>query len=146
MVTTGLASQKSLSSQFNDMILRVQQLATWTETLNEPTSIWLPRLFNPSSYLTATHQVCARKSGLALDKMTIETHVTTYLDPSEVREYARDGTYIHGLYIEGGRWPKGEDAGEISVIEGTKCAGFLCDSKPKELTPLMPVCIVNIYP
>jgi dynein heavy chain len=132
-------SQKSLLSQFSDMLLRIEQLVQWTENLIEPKSIWLPGLFNPSSYLTATQQVCARKSGLALDKMTMETHVTTFWDHSEITDYAHDGTYIHGLYIEGARWPKGDDAGEISLIEGTKCAGFLFDSKPKELTPLMPV-------
>ena len=139
-------SQKNLTAQFDDMLLRVKQLANWIETLKVPKSIWLPGLFNPSSYLTAAQQVTARKTGLALDKMTIETHVTTMMDPSEVKDYAVDGTYIHGLFIEGARWPTYEDGGEVSIVEGTKCAGQLCESRLKELMPCMPVIYVKAVP
>ena len=126
-------------SQFTDMISRVAQLAKWVEDLEVPTSIWLAGLFNPSSYLTATQQITARKTGLALDKMTIETHITTMWESSEVQDYAVDGTYVHGLFIEGARWPKGEDAGDVFTVEGTKCAGSLSESRLKELFPPMPV-------
>jgi dynein heavy chain len=139
-------SQKNLMSQFADMLLRVKQLSNWIETFDVPKSIWLPGLFNPSSYLTAALQVTARKTGLALDKMTIETHVTTMWDVSEVTDYAVDGTYIHGLYIEGARWPKGEDAGETFLVENTSCAGHLCESRLKELMPPMPVIYVKAVP
>ena len=139
-------SQKNLMSQFDDMLLRVDQLVKWTENFETPKSIWLPGLFNPSSYLTAMQQVTARKTGLALDKMTIETHVTNMWDPSEVKDYAEDGCYIHGLYLEGARWPKGEDAGDVFDISGTKCAGALADSKLKELMAPMPVIYVKSIP
>jgi len=132
-------------SQFADMLLRVDQLSNWIETLEVPKSIWLPGLFNPSSYLTAAQQVTARKTGLALDKMTIETHITTMMDPSEVKDYAVDGTYIHGLFIEGARWPKPEDC-ETYLVEGTACAGHLCESRLKELMPPMPVIYVKAVP
>ncbi len=134
-------SQKNLMSQFLNMIQRVEQLTKWVETLDVPKSIWLPGLFNPSSYLTAAQQVTARKTGLALDKMTIETHITSMWDASEVTDYAVDGTFIHGLFIEGARWPKGDDAGETFVIEGTRCSGSLSESRLKELMPPMPVSI-----
>ena len=133
------SSQKNLMSQFSDMILRVRQLEEWTNIFEVPRSIWLPGLFNPSSYLTAAQQVTARKTGSALDKMTIETHVTAMWDPNEVIEYAVDGTYVHGLYIEGARWPSGEEAGDIFTVEGTQCVGSLCESRLKELMPPMPV-------
>jgi dynein heavy chain len=139
-------SQKNLMAQFSDMLLRVEQLSNWIETLEVPKSIWLPGLFNPNSYLTAAQQVTARKTGLALDKMTIETHVTTMWNASEVESHAIDGTYIHGLYIEGARWPKQEDAGDITIVEGTKCAGYLCESRLKELMPPMPVIYVKAIP
>ena len=61
-------SQKNLMSQFADMILRANQLEQWMDTFEVPKNIWLPGLFNPSSYLTAAQQVTARKSGLALSK------------------------------------------------------------------------------
>jgi dynein heavy chain len=124
-------SQKNLTSQFADMLMRVEQLVKWTENFETPKSIWLPGLFNPSSYLTAAQQVTARKTGLALDKMTIETHVTNMWDPTEVKEYAEDGCYIHGLFLEGARW--GEE-------------GTLADSKLKDLLPRMPVIHVKSVP
>lgn len=122
-------SQKNLTSQFEDLLLRVDQLVKWVENFDTPKSIWLPGLFNPSSYLTSLQQVTARKMGLSLDKMTLETHVTTMWDASEVKEAADDGCYIHGLFIEGARW------------EGT-----LADSKLKELLPKMPVIMVKSVP
>ena len=138
-------SQRNLMSQFADMLLRVKQLSKWIETLEVPKSIWLPGLFNPSSYLAAALQVTARKTGLALDKMTIETHVTTMRDVSEVTDYAVDGTFIHGLYIEGARW--GEDAGdETFFVENTSCSGHLCESRLKELMPAMPIIYVKAVP
>lgn len=132
-------SQKNLMSQFANMIQRVEQLTKWVETLDVPKSIWLPGLFNPSSYLTAAQQVTARKTGLALDKMTIETHVTSMWDASEVKTHAVDGTFIHGIFIEGARWPKGDEVSDTFMVEGTKCAGSLVESRLKELMPPMPV-------
>ena len=60
------SSQKNLMSQFEDMLLRVEQLVKWTQKFETPKSIWLPGLFNPSSYLTAAQQATARKNGLPL--------------------------------------------------------------------------------
>jgi dynein heavy chain len=50
-------SRKSLSSWFNDMLLRKQQLDTWSNTLVLPFSVWLPGLMNPTALLTAIKQV-----------------------------------------------------------------------------------------
>jgi len=141
-------SQKSLASQFTDMIARVDQLVRWTSDLETPKSIWLPGLFNPNSYLTAVQQVTARATGVALDKMTIETHVTSMWDTSEVKEHAADGTYVHGIFIEGARWPRpGDDiTGVEYIVGGTKCSGSLCESRLKELVPPMPVIYVRAVP
>uniref|UniRef100_A0A7S2QUS9 Uncharacterized protein n=1 Tax=Triparma pacifica TaxID=91992 RepID=A0A7S2QUS9_9STRA len=136
-------SQKNLSSQFIDMLARVDQLVSWSSDLVTPVSIWLPGLFNPSSYLTAVQQVTARATGVALDKMTTETHVTSCWDHNELTEYAVEGTYIHGLFMEGARWPKGEEAGEPFVVSGTTCAGSLTESLLKDLLPTMPVIYVK---
>jgi dynein heavy chain len=142
-------SQKNLASQFIDLLARVEQLVSWSSDLVTPVSIWLPGLFNPSSYLTAVMQVTARATGVALDKMTTETHVTNCHDHNELTEYAVEGTYIHGFFIEGARWPKGEEAGEPFVVSGTSCAGSLTESLLKDLLPVMPVIYVkavNIQP
>ena len=38
----------------------------------------------------------ARQTGLPLDKMTIETHVTTMTAPEQVQEPPADGAFVHG--------------------------------------------------
>ncbi|GMH84222.1 hypothetical protein TrST_g13493, partial [Triparma strigata] len=133
------ASQKNLMSQFADMLARVEQLASWSEDMVTPISIWLPGLFNPSSYLTAVQQVTARATGVALDKMTTETHVTAHWDHTELTEPAVEGCYCHGFFIEGARWPRGDDAGDPFVVSGTNCQGSLAESRLKELLPTMPI-------
>merc|ERR1711871_302763 len=136
-------SMKNLMSEFADMLLRYQQLATWSTDLVTPFSLWLPGLFNPTSYLTAVMQVTARRTGMPLDQMTTETHVTTFLKPEFVDYYPEDGAFVHGLFIEGARWPIGEEAGDTEMITGTPTAGYLVDSRLKELLPTLPVIYVK---
>jgi len=131
-------SQKSLISEFADMLVRVDQLTSWSADLVTPVCIWLPGLFNPSSYLTAVKQVVSRKTGVALDKMDLDTHVTSSWDHTEFTEYAYEGTYVHGFFIEGARWPVGDDAGEPINVHGTPTLGILAESRLKELLPAMP--------
>ena len=116
-------STKNLLSQYNDMLLRVAQLRAWSNELVTPFSLWLSGLFSPTSYLTAVMQVTARRTGMPLDKMTTETHVTTFLRPETIDYYPTDGAFVHGLYIEGARWPLGDEAGDAEVITGTPTAG-----------------------
>ncbi|RYG69831.1 hypothetical protein EON64_01755, partial [archaeon] len=118
-------SMKNLISEFGDMMLRIAQLATWSADLVTPFSVWLPGLFNPTSYLTAVMQVTARRTGMPLDQMTTETHVTTFLKPDAVDYYPVDGAFVHGFYIEGARWPTGEEAGEPEILTGTPVGGYL---------------------
>lgn len=136
-------SQKYLLSEFADMILRVQQLAGWVTDLVTPVSVWISGLFNPTSYLTAVMQVTARRTGLPLDQMTTETHVTTFLKPDLIDYYPEDGAFVHGLYIEGARWPTGDEAGDPIMVSGTACAGCLVDGRLKELLPPLPVIYVK---
>ena len=55
----GLAwwSKKSLESWFGDMLLRITQLAEWSDELELPTCMWYPGLFNPMAFNTAIMQV-----------------------------------------------------------------------------------------
>jgi len=140
-------SNKSLSSQFQDLLARVEQLKEWTSAFKTPSCLWISGLFNPMSYLTALRQIVSRKCGKPLDKMTIETHVTNIYDPEKAKEMeAIDGAFIHGMYLEGGRWPRGEEAGDPFDVAGTPCAGSLVESAPKELLSEMPVIFVKVVP
>jgi dynein heavy chain len=108
--------------------------------------MWLPGLFNPTAYLTAVMQVTARRTGSPLDQMTTETHVSIYTKASEVDYHPTDGAFIHGLFIEGARWPIGDEAGDPEMVSGTPCAGHLVDGRLKELLPSMPVIYVKAVP
>merc|ERR1712060_249135 len=75
-------------------------------------------------YVTACFQVTARGHNLPLDSMAIHTDLTT-MEKKDVQAQPAEGTYVHGLYMEGARWDK-----EKSCI---------AESKPKELHPMVPV-------
>jgi len=96
-------SKKNLQSWFADLLQRVVQLEKWVSDLICPVSIWLPGLQNPTSFLTAIMQVTARNTGLPLDNMTIETHMTTMLKPEEAEEYPVNGMFAHGERL---RWSR----------------------------------------
>lgn len=134
------ASMKSLSAWFPDMILRCEALERWTEKLVLPFSLWLPGLFNPTSFLTAIKQVTARAKTLPLDNMSTETHMTLMYAPEEAQRYPMDGAFVHGLYIEGARWQDPTEAkANLEDLDGTQVAGLLADSRPRELLVPMPL-------
>ena len=139
-------SMKNLMSEFADLLVRILQLKSWSKDLITPFSVWLPGLFNPTSYLTAVMQVTARRTGMPLDQMTTETHITTFLKPEFVDYFPTDGAFVHGLYIEGARWPTGDEAGDAELVTGTPCAGNLVDGRLKELLPALPVIYVKAVP
>ena len=136
-------SKKSLGSWFMDLLERNMALRKWSEDLVLPWSLWLPGLFNPTAFLTAIKQVTARKKGLPLDKMSIETHVTKMVKLEECKilgKYPEDGAFIHGLFVEGARWLGGEEAESLQYnVSGVDCEGMLSESKLKELMPMMPI-------
>eukprot|EP00744_Colponema_vietnamica_P000937 GILI01001621.1.p1 GENE.GILI01001621.1~~GILI01001621.1.p1 ORF type:complete len:2798 (-),score=990.63 GILI01001621.1:124-7776(-) len=118
-------SMRPLGSWLANLKDRIQQLQDWS---NEPTSIprvvWISRLFNPQSFLTAIKQVTAQKHGLELNKLNISTDVTKRT-LEEIDGPARDGAYVYGLYLEGARWDTSSNQLE--------------ESKPKEMFCSMPV-------
>eukprot|EP00326_Haptolina_ericina_P033955 CAMPEP_0181237030 /NCGR_PEP_ID=MMETSP1096-20121128/38526_1 /TAXON_ID=156174 ORGANISM="Chrysochromulina ericina, Strain CCMP281" /NCGR_SAMPLE_ID=MMETSP1096 /ASSEMBLY_ACC=CAM_ASM_000453 /LENGTH=717 /DNA_ID=CAMNT_0023332319 /DNA_START=18 /DNA_END=2171 /DNA_ORIENTATION=+ len=122
---TGAYNRKALGSWFTDLLLRLKQLKEWSnDALVLPKSIWIAGLFNPMGYVTACMQVTARAKGLPLDSMTVHTEVTEF-EPSQVSGQPDEGTYVHGLYMEGARWDKTNNV--------------ITDSLPKELHPSIPV-------
>ena len=132
-------SKRPLSSWFQDLLRRVDQFTKWSSTLETPLSIWLPGIFNPMAVLTAIMQVTARSTGLPLDKMAVDTYVTTMMQPSEATAYPENGMYAHGLFMEGARWATGEEAGDAVMVGHTPTAGFITESRLKQLLPPMPL-------
>ena len=122
---TGNYNRKPLGAWFADLLLRVKQLKEWVDnTLAPPPSVWIAGLFNPMGYVTACLQVTARAKGLPLDTMEVHTEMTAF-EPAQVNTQPSEGTYVHGLFMEGARWDRE--------------AGMLGESLPKELHPPMPV-------
>ena len=137
---------KNLVFQFSDMLKRVTQLVLWTETLDRPRCLWLPGLFSPSAYLTAILQTTGRMTGWALDKMTTETHITTISEPqgpSLVKTQPENGVYVHGLFLEGARWPVGDEVEEKTILGGAEVGGALMDGRLKELLPQLPIVYIR---
>ena len=60
----------------------------------EPAVMWLSGLHIPESYLTALVQATCRKNGWPLDKSTLYTAVTKWLNPDEVTEKAHQGMAV----------------------------------------------------
>jgi dynein heavy chain len=92
-------SLKTLPPWFDDLLIRIQQLADYSEELVAPHSLWISGLFNPMSYLTSIMQVTARRDNLALDDMTLKTDVTNIRDPKEITAAAENGCFIHGFFL-----------------------------------------------
>jgi dynein heavy chain len=139
-------SKKSLLPQYADMVKRHGQLVSWTETLATPISVWLSGLFNPMAYLTGVTQVTSRATGEALDKMTQETHMTVYKDEKSLPPdavFPENGAYVHGLFIEGARWPFGDEVEEPYELGGAKVGGLLMEARLKELMPAVPVVYIK---
>lgn len=101
------ASKKPLLDWFADMRERQAQLVRWSEALETPAVVWISALFNPMSYLTAIMQTTARAKGLGLDYMVLVTDVSNTMDVAEYPEFATEGAYIYGFFLEGAGWEKG---------------------------------------
>jgi len=86
---------------------RQEQLVQWSEALETPSVVWISALFNPMSYLTAIMQVTARAAQLPLDYMCLQTEVLNTKDKSEFPEFASEGAYIYGFFLEGAGWELG---------------------------------------
>jgi dynein heavy chain len=117
-------SQKGLAQWTFDLQSRCKQLDAWQAEMVVPKVMWVPGTFNPQAFINAVIQSTARKNVLPLDKMTTNTDVLKKF-ADEIAAAPRDGSYITGLFIEGGRWDMG--------------ANCLKDQELKKMNPLMPV-------
>jgi len=121
-------SKKTLQEWFADLLLRVQQLAEWTDDLETPVVLWLAGLFNPMSFLTAIMQVTSRAHQLPLDDICLKTDVRNSYSKEDFKA-AEIGAYVNGFFLEGAAWEvaRGDDQ------------GYLVEMQPKVLHPELPV-------
>ncbi|KAM9371463.1 dynein axonemal heavy chain 17 [Phaethornis superciliosus] len=120
-----------LAAWYADLLLRIRELDVWTTDFVLPASVWLAGFFNPQSFLTAIMQSMARKNEWPLDKMCLAVEVTKK-NREEITAPPREGSYVHGLFMEGARW-------DVP-------SGVIADARLKELTPMMPVIVVRAIP
>ncbi|NXJ83957.1 DYH17 protein, partial [Trogon melanurus] len=121
----------SLGAWYTDLLLRIRELEVWTTDFALPAAVWLAGFFNPQSFLTAIMQSTARKNEWPLDKMCLSVDVTKK-NREDIRAPPREGSYVHGLFMEGARWDTQ--------------SGAIADARLKELTPLMPVIFIKAIP
>lgn len=94
---------KSLGNWMIHFERRYKQYSDWT-TAGEPIVMWLSGLHHPEAYITALVQTTCRKNGWPLDRSSLYTTVTGYLNPEEIKERPASGCYATGLYLEGADW------------------------------------------
>merc|ERR1711881_276840 len=118
----------NIGGWFTGLLDRYSQLNTWLENgRREMRSYWITGFTNAQGFLTGIKQEVTRqhkKDQWALDDVATHTDVLTG-DPERIKEVPEEGQNIHGLFIEGARWNRGE--------------GKLDESEPKKLFVGMPV-------
>ncbi|NWV92100.1 DYH17 protein, partial [Machaerirhynchus nigripectus] len=121
----------SLATWYADLLLRIRELEVWSTDFVLPATVWLAGFFNPQSFLTAIMQSTARKKQWPLDKMCLAADVTKKIR-EDITFPPREGSYVHGLFMEGARW-------DVP-------SGSIADARMKELTPVMPVILLRAIP
>ncbi|CAJ1362220.1 unnamed protein product [Effrenium voratum] len=95
----GPLSLKPLSSWFPDIIARVSFFQNWNDLGHTPPVHWISGIFFPQAFFTGAMQNYARKHGEEIDLLSFSQKVM-----DNVVNPKKDGVYIYGLYMEGGRF------------------------------------------
>lgn len=127
-IDEGFSTNRKLASWLMSLEARISQYKIFEPEQLIPKIVFINRLFNPLSYLTAIRQVHARKIDAELDKLDIHT-IPTKIDLRVDQEYKeKESTFevpIYGLHLQGARWD--DDTNSIE------------ESRPREDYCVMPV-------
>lgn len=121
-------STRGLLSWLDNLRHRLEQLNAWKDDPAKiPNVVFINRLFNPQSFLTAIKQIYAKEKQLELNKLTIQTDVTKklYWEPDLPPLKEGMGAYVFGFQVEGARWDP--------------AIGQLEESRPKKQFSVVPV-------
>jgi dynein heavy chain, axonemal len=137
----GFLSTKSLANWVKDFAMRIEHIESWINR-GLPRSSWISGFFFPQSFLTGVLQTYARKHSLPIDFLRFDFKVMAKtLDQAKIYElrvggaaedsklyegldYPDDGVFVHGLFIDAGKWDESK--------------GGLCDAEIGELSPRLP--------
>lgn len=118
-------SSRGLTSWLINLKHRLDQLSYFRDDPSVVMKVvFLNRLKNPQSFLTAVRQKSSRDNGFELDKLYIQTDVTKKMH-NEIEGTPKDGAYVFGFHVEGARWEPG--------------VGQLEESAPKVQFSVVPV-------
>merc|ERR1719238_1092069 len=128
----------SLAGWIKGLLDRHFQLNAWVSK-ERPPSFWLTGFFNPQGFLTSMKQEVTRQrkaQAWSLDEVEYTTDVLKEVIPGDDGRIEgkavsppAEGVYVHGLYLEGAGWNRGERRLE--------------DSSPKELYYQFPLLHVS---
>lgn len=116
-------SMKPLGMWVRDLIDRIDQLRSWASQ-GPPKVFWLSGFTFPTGFLTALMQATARRNSIPIDNLMWE-FIIAGSDEAAIGGAPKDGAYIKGLFLEGGRWDVNDQS--------------LCDPLPMELSCRMPI-------
>lgn len=99
-------STRGLSSWMNNLRRRLDQINIWKDDpLEIPKVVFLNRLFNPQSFLTAIKQVASREFGFELNKLFIKTEIQKkFYEEADQLPALKEGAYTFGFHVDGARW------------------------------------------
>jgi len=144
-------SERSLISWTENIKARIDQMNMWKEDpVKIPKVVFINRLINPNSFLTAIKQVFCRESNpqQELNKTTIQTDVMKKMyweaDLPDLNKTA--GALVFGFQVEGARWDT--NAGSLdeslpktsfSIVPVVNCRATIISDKPDKSVYICPV-------
>ena len=96
-------SLKPLGAWYSDLASRVKFIRFWL-TGGNPNVFRLSAFVFPQGFLTGTLQSYARANKIPIDLLTFEFTVTALQKEEQVKEAAKTGIFISGLFLEGAMW------------------------------------------
>jgi dynein heavy chain len=123
-------SLKPLGAWVTDFLARLMFLQDWLDSKRAPPCFWISGFFFTQAFITGTKQNFARKYSIPIELIDFNMKVLGETDHQSIVNKPQDGSYIHGLFLQGARWDSVSKA--------------LDESRPKELFVTVP--IIHLLP
>jgi dynein heavy chain len=98
-------TKMNLANWMSHFHRRAAQYKAWCSH-GEPKVMWLSGLHIPETYLAALVQQCCRTKGWPLDRSSLFTKTTKFLDADEVDKKPEFGALVTGMFLEGAGWDR----------------------------------------